>query len=829
MGNLLIILLTLGAIFLIQTHAITDRINTTAPLILQQRPLHNCQLKVGFGGAYLCGNTSYFMGDISSIQSYSTLKLSFLNTLDVDSDQEYRVLVLTDKLQVYKEMNQIVHGDVANETPLMIRIKKRSQYICVVMLSQLPPHELELHNQTSSRFLLRTFIIDQLVNVHEIDFPDQNLALGANSFLGLALLEDRTFGREYILVALKPNWVYIAKTFYQDAEIEESALVKLQTDYQIVDFLSQRDYLFILSSHPATNQLKVSIYRIQDFNNEIKLHNQCEITIPNQPTSDLKPSLKVKNIRNLYIFAVNLPGDEILVYHFQETWYNKLTNQCPEQGPSIKYADYQIQGQYGYSFDFVIIPARVSVLQGFLLTPISNQVNSSVFITYCFPNHYLLSTTGVCVPCRESSSPGGPAAQCKECEIDNLHTFVQPYDPYQGTCPAQCKQNGKFGPQCSACGDYMNSLNLNLPVGAYWSVDTNLQCNLFCKEGFADLTTGTCLTQQQNEIKLNNCEQLKDCYNCSLSLHCTWKNATCQSFAPVSGHTSKSQFITDFIEPGLSCKEKAVCGPALPFSDMGGTIELGGDFIGKNQVCAWEITVPEGKFRDILVSVNATGLNAKRADNPNIIFVTCCMLYKSTRRCQIQAFPIKNNARNITCAGGNFAYLIYWNRKSSEGALDSFRINYNISTSSAFGDWTELIESFIERVFKWFVSFLVFLSIFSALTRLQARRIRRRFLVELQEMGNFDELNQSEQDHEPINIQEVLENDRLVSRVSYHENILNEYQQSECPICLEEFKIKESLVRLNCKHLFHIKCFEDWAAAANNNHIKCPVCNNVLI
>lgn len=50
------------------------------------------------------------------------------------------------------------------------------------------------------------------------------------------------------------------------------------------------------------------------------------------------------------------------------------------------------------------------------------------------------------------------------------------------------------------------------------------------------------------------------------------------------------------------------------------------------------------------------------------------------------------------------------------------------------------------------------------------------------------------------------------------------WEQEECAVCLEEFKMGENLVNLPCAHKFHSRCLVPWLD--NNSH--CPCCRKII-
>ncbi|KAL9265476.1 putative E3 ubiquitin-protein ligase RHY1A [Drosera capensis] len=51
------------------------------------------------------------------------------------------------------------------------------------------------------------------------------------------------------------------------------------------------------------------------------------------------------------------------------------------------------------------------------------------------------------------------------------------------------------------------------------------------------------------------------------------------------------------------------------------------------------------------------------------------------------------------------------------------------------------------------------------------------------------------------------------------------WEQEECAVCLEQFKVGENLVNLSCAHKFHSRCLVPWLIG-NNSH--CPCCRKLI-
>ena len=61
---------------------------------------------------------------------------------------------------------------------------------------------------------------------------------------------------------------------------------------------------------------------------------------------------------------------------------------------------------------------------------------------------------------------------------------------------------------------------------------------------------------------------------------------------------------------------------------------------------------------------------------------------------------------------------------------------------------------------------------------------------------------------------------KLDSKIILEEN-LNDYSNKECNICMDEYKINDKIIILDCKHIFHRRCIKHWLL---QEKVTCPVC-----
>lgn len=64
-----------------------------------------------------------------------------------------------------------------------------------------------------------------------------------------------------------------------------------------------------------------------------------------------------------------------------------------------------------------------------------------------------------------------------------------------------------------------------------------------------------------------------------------------------------------------------------------------------------------------------------------------------------------------------------------------------------------------------------------------------------------------------------------LKEVNFNEALLEQYKANTCPVCQDEFKLKEVGKELKCGHLFHKQCIEPWL----NLHRTCPYCRKEVL
>ena len=81
---------------------------------------------------------------------------------------------------------------------------------------------------------------------------------------------------------------------------------------------------------------------------------------------------------------------------------------------------------------------------------------------------------------------------------------------------------------------------------------------------------------------------------------------------------------------------------------------------------------------------------------------------------------------------------------------------------------------------------------------------------------NIDKIINEENDKEENN--KIKDKIKIIPQIYYKKN---EFENSNCSICFDEFKDNELLKQLKCGHIFHQECLNQWLI----NMDKCPFCN----
>ena len=96
--------------------------------------------------------------------------------------------------------------------------------------------------------------------------------------------------------------------------------------------------------------------------------------------------------------------------------------------------------------------------------------------------------------------------------------------------------------------------------------------------------------------------------------------------------------------------------------------------------------------------------------------------------------------------------------------------------------------------------------------------LNRIMQIFLESTNNITNININENVFEDVKVTLTKEQfKKLDSKTILEENTDNK----ECNICMDEYKINDKIVTLDCKHIFHRRCIKHWLL---QEKVTCPVC-----
>lgn len=79
----------------------------------------------------------------------------------------------------------------------------------------------------------------------------------------------------------------------------------------------------------------------------------------------------------------------------------------------------------------------------------------------------------------------------------------------------------------------------------------------------------------------------------------------------------------------------------------------------------------------------------------------------------------------------------------------------------------------------------------------------------------------NEQEFEDVKITLTEDEFNKLNNIILSDENINDYINKDCNICMDEYKKDETVINLDCKHIFHKDCIKNWLL---NEKVSCPVC-----
>ena len=788
--------------------------------------LSYCDLLVDKFTMYWCSNQLFVVKTDSTTNLPSTIQMEDRFVMDVHMDGSIILKVGPRSIDVVREFELIKQFYFHSDLLLMARVKAKPTYFILSTITKntTPKGGNLTSTLPESPYYISIYLEGAMPSMHKISFPVEkfDLTFTDNSFRDAIIYSDPWYGHSYFIVSLEKTWISVFELPFESSQIHFSFTKQLllESDWEILEMEVCENYFFLLVENKRIKGLKILSYRIQTSDTDnIGLEKEGEIDLNNfvSSSSTYIPQFKVKFLDEIFLVMLNIPGEKIVLYYYQRPLYESFSLEPSSlSGPfEIVYKNSVGSSKIGYSFDYI------KKQQGFSLTPISPGLKHTYFIPYCTPNFYHHPTRG-CVRCESGGfSFGADAASCQSCSVI-LEDPEKVMGLVEAKCPSQCEEGeDKFGKMCLSCMDEMNRLTAKSLSKQEWRVDLKGDCELYCDfPSVPHPQLGRCVDERTLDLLTDNCAQVTDCVECSLTQTCTWENDSCRQ----KTRDAKVSILEDFLKPASMCsKGLDICGEAELTGSFGYISFSSNSMERKNMFCKWNIKAQNNDKNRIELRVILENTKNNRNIVPTVYYESSDHHTSSAN--VFSALEVSNGIAHKNLVASEVVLYTLMDQYKNQETPVKVRIEYRIRPSNDFVEGVLIL-------FRW-IYYVIFLFLITIFVFAVAQKIinycqKRRLIRDLGEFHEVDEIAEGE--HQKLKIENILKSNKVMCKVVYEDEKSNKYGQTECSICLEDFNKGDNLAKFSCDHIFHIKCFENWVKLSNfYGNIKCAVCNKVII
>ena len=456
---------------------------------------------------------------------------------------------------------------------------------------------------------------------------------------------------------------------------------------------------------------------------------------------------------------------------------------------------------------------------------IENNQQKIIFLYFCFQNNKFNEKTKKCLELKpDYFSSGFQVKNSTKCLnnkeiIQQKNLFLKPNELSQCLfSPLKFSQLTNLIPMIS-CNKLMNINNFTMKSKGIWlnnndkkinnkGISNNFPCNFTCLNKENQLADRKCVNLKEFNFYNNFCLVNNDCYNCSNSPNCIWNinKGICQYY--------QSRYQIDLFKKFYFCQRSETRCHLIKLNQLKGEIKILPEkvqgLIERNFECEWEITNPK---LTIFYKINLLmEFNNKKDFKEEIKFIEvsiCFFTNIENNYCIRRNWNGERdhviNSINYKKIKINVIFLKGINMNS-----DDFKIKYEIKLNFEFKNITSTIFLLSIFFFLLYVIVKFFLGIYYNGPRNNFNQNIIRF--------NFFKENYQQR-------MKRLLKEEIIFKSNFSIDNNDPYEQIACTFCLEDYINNVEIVKFNCKHVFHFKCFQQWNKVNYSARIlNCPVC-----
>lgn len=314
------------------------------------------------------------------------------------------------------------------------------------------------------------------------------------------------------------------------------------------------------------------------------------------------------------------------------------------------------------------------------------------------------------------------------------------------------------------------------------------------------------------ESSQSTCEDITDCFNCSMSTNnCEWNKKQCSQ---LSGKKVYSNWWDAFDN----------CGDVASVAIMN---QYCGEF-EKNKDNNYKITLTENQGQYGSTNLFCSYLYRTSKHNPRLKMEITNHLMTDNTKLELIIFYIDTNLVDKIIID-NHKELEYDNVALVElffyikhpMSINPFEIVFKETEKGALQIWIYVVVVIVSILFPFTVIFLCFY------IHYLFKKSGRRHNPDRDNLSS-QESNRGLSGHTTGRPKVVIDNlfTTTLKPINYDKDIHLKYG-SKCTICLEDLKTNELISITLCQHVFHYKCLSNWLYKTGAG-LRCPNCNQDL-